>query len=151
METSSVMKVDQMVNHSIIIDAPVSGVWNVLTSPELIKRWMSDEEMEIISDWKEGSLIRVSGKLHGMDFENKGTILQFKLNEILRYTFWSTLSEQPDIPENYSIVTFKLSSRENKTEIMFTQANFIAETTYQHSDFYWRNTLEIVKRLIENR
>ncbi|MGZ4034030.1 MAG: SRPBCC family protein [Bacteroidia bacterium] len=138
-----------VVNKTITIDATVAIVWKTLTDPELIRRWMSDYEINIISEWKVGSSIISKGDLHGINFENKGIILQFEPEKIFEYTFWSTLSEQADIPENYSVITFRLSPTGNKTTLIFMQKNFIAETTFKHSDFYWRVTLETIKKLIE--
>jgi hypothetical protein len=66
---------------------------------------MSDFEMGIITSWEVSSPIIISGDLHGIPFRNKGTVLQLEPEKQLQYTYWSTLSEQADIPENYSIIT----------------------------------------------
>ncbi|MEK7431847.1 MAG: SRPBCC domain-containing protein [Cyanobacteriota bacterium] len=79
-----------------------------------------------------------------------GSILQFETEKILKYDYLSNLSNYEDKPENYSIIEFKLISIENKTELNFSQSNFITEVDYKHSKLYWNVTLEKLKRVIEN-
>jgi uncharacterized protein YndB with AHSA1/START domain len=144
------MATSQVVSKTIQINAPVSKVWKALTDPALMKLWMSDFDMEINTNWEVGSPVYVRGDLHGIPFQNKGTVLQFEPGKLMQYTFWSTLSEQEDIPENYSLITIRLSPADNGTILHFTQSNFIAYTTYKHSDFYWDGTLHILKKFVEN-
>lgn len=144
-----IQETEFMVNKSVVINAPVFNVWKALTNAELIQQWVSDEEVTIVSEWKIGQSFTYRGLLHGRQYENKGTILQFDPERILEYTMWSSLSEQADTPENHSVVKFVLVRMDNKTLLTVTQHNFIAETTYQHWRFYWSTTLDIIKRLVE--
>lgn len=111
---------------------------------------MWEEEIIVESDWKVNSTIRFEGLLNGLPFKNKGIILQFEPEKFFQYSFWSTLSEQEDKPKNYSIITFTLTPIERKTMLTFTQRNFIAETTFKHSDLYWKGTLQIIKQIAES-
>ena len=111
---------------------------------------MSDFDMEISTSWLVGSPIHVLGDLHGIAYQNKGIILQFEKEKLLQYTFWSTISEQADIPENYSIITIQLSPTENGTKLQLKQSNFIAYTTFKHWEFYWNVTLHILKKFAES-
>lgn len=137
------------VSKTVYISASTSKVWDSITKPELMKLWMLDTEINITSDWQVGSSIIFKGNLHWINFENKGTILQLEPEIILEYSFWSTLSEQSDKPENYSVVTFRLNPLENGTTLTFTQGNFATETEYKHSNFYWNVSLEILKKFNE--
>ncbi len=87
-----------IINKTININAPASRVWEALTTPSIMKRWMTDAEMDIISDFKTGSAIVVTGNLHGIPYENKGTILQCEPSSVLKYNYWSSLSQHDDIP-----------------------------------------------------
>lgn len=115
----------------------------------MIKLWIADTEVNVISDWKTGSPIFIRGNLHWVDFENKGIIQQFEPEKIFQYNYWSTLSMLPDKPENYTVVRFELTSTGDKTILTLTLSDFPDETTYKHLKFYWDVTLEILKALCE--
>ena len=134
---------------SIHIHAPISKVWDTLTTPELMKRWMSETEINIITDWNVGSSILIRGRLHGIKFENKGTVLQFERETILQYSHLSSLSRLSDQTENYSVLEFRLAPINDQTTLTLTLSNFPTETIYKHLAFYWNVTLEILKRMIE--
>ena len=142
----------QQINKAIIIKAPPATVWNTLTNPELMKDWMgeSELELEIITDWKVGNPLIIKG-FHHIHFENKGTVLQFEPNKVLQYNYLSSLSQLPDKPENYSIIRFRLAPAEDHTLLTLTISNFPTETIFKHVDFYWRATIEILKKLIEEQ
>src|SRR5919202_6633567 len=108
------------INKAVVIHAPALQVWDTITKPELIQEWMTDSEIEIISNWQTGSPIIFKGDLHGIHFINKGTILRFEPGKVLSYTFWSSLTEHADVPENYSIITFALTTSAGNTILSFT-------------------------------
>jgi len=136
-------------NKTIHINAPTSKVWDALTNPELMKKWMSETKIDIITDWEVGNPIVIRGTLNGKNFENNGTVLQFELEKILQYNYLSSLSRLPDKPENYSVLEFRLTPMENQTTLTLALSNFPTETIYKHLAFYWNVTLEILKRMIE--
>jgi uncharacterized protein YndB with AHSA1/START domain len=138
-----------IVQKTVHINAPTSVVWETLTNPELMKKWMSETEINILTDWKVGSPLVIRGLLHRVKFENKGTVLQFEPEKILRYTHLSSLSRLPDQPENYTILAFSLTAINRQTKLAFTAGNFPAESIYKHFRFYWNVTLEILKKMIE--
>jgi uncharacterized protein YndB with AHSA1/START domain len=140
-----------MANKTIRIDAPTSKVWEALTNPEAMKKWMSETEINIITDWKVGNPIVMNGNLHRINFENKGTVLQFEREKILKYSHLSSLSRLPDEPRNYSIIEFSLTPIENGTDLTVTLSNFPTEAIDKHLVFYWNVTLEILKRMIEGQ
>jgi len=126
-------------------------VWEALTNPELMKKWMSETEINIITDWNVGSPMIIRGDLHGIKFENKGTVLQFEPEKILQYNYLSSISRLPDQPGNYSNIEFRLAPIEDQTALTVLVSNFPTEIIYKHLAFYWNVTLEIFKRLIENQ
>src|SRR5436189_5597498 len=85
----------------ITINAPVSAVWQSLTDPVLMKKWMLDAgaELEIITDWKVGHAIIMKGKLHDVSFENKGKVLVLEKEKKLAYSHLSSISDLPELDE----------------------------------------------------
>jgi len=148
-QTSTSPTGGKSVNKTIHINAPTSKVWETLTNPELMKKWMFETEINISTDWQVGNPIVIRGNMHGMNFENKGTVLQFEREKLLQYTHLSSLSRLPDKPENYSVLEFRVTPNENQTAITLTLSNFPTESIYKHLAFYWNVTLEILKRMIE--
>jgi uncharacterized protein YndB with AHSA1/START domain len=140
-----------IVTKTVHINAPTSVVWEALTNPELIKKWMSETEINILTDWQVGNPFIIRGILHRIKFENKGTVLQFEPEKILQYSHLSSLSKLPDKPENYSIIEFSLTPMNHQTTLTLTASNFPTETIYKHFAFYWNVTLEILKRMIEKQ
>jgi len=137
------------INKTVNINASVSKVWDAMTNPALIKLWMSDSAIDVISEWQVGSPIIFRGDLHWISFENKGTIRQFDPEKVFQYNYWSSLSNLPDIPENYTEVRFVLTPIEDKTMVILTLNNFPDEIIYKHVNFYWNVTLAILKKLCE--
>ena len=146
----SLQAMTQRIDKTIIMEATPSVVWHTLTDPDLMKQWMSEPEIgiEIITDWKVGSPIIIKG-FHHIKFENKGAVLQFEPGKVLRYNYLSSLSRLPDIPENYSIIEFKLAPLEHHTSLTLTISNFPTEIIFKHIDFYWRTTIVLLKKFIE--
>jgi uncharacterized protein YndB with AHSA1/START domain len=145
------MSLETTLNKTININAPVSKVWETLTTPALIKLWMEDSstDIEIITDWVVGSPFIIRGNLHGFSLENKGTVLEFEPEKVFKYDYLSNLSNRPDKPENYSSIEFKLTQVENSTELTFTQSNFVTDVDYKHSKLYWNGTLERMRKVLE--
>lgn len=132
--------------------APVTLVWESLTTPDLMKQWMldTDMDMDIHTDWKIGSPIMMKGEMHGIPFENAGTILSYEPNKVLVYSHLSSLSQLPDSPENYCTLTFRLIPTGKETLLELSITNFPTYSIFAHMDFYWRTSLEILKSQLEN-
>ena len=142
------MEAGKTVNKTISIKAASATIWNALTNPELIKLWMSDAELEIISGWVTGSPIIFKTNLNGKH-EFKGKILQLEPGKVFQYSSWSKISRLPDIPENYSLIEFRLIPTENQTILSVTHSNLIAKAAVEHSNYYWNVALELIRRLVE--
>ncbi|MVM38736.1 SRPBCC domain-containing protein [Spirosoma sp. HMF3257] len=145
------MPLSTTITKTILINAPASVVWLHLTTPDLMKQWMldTDMEMDIITDWTVGSPIRMKGVMHGIDFENTGTILTYDPDKTLQYSHLSSLSCLPDTTENQCVLTFTLTPIETQIRLTLTITNFPTEAILRHLDFYWRTAVEVLKRLIE--
>src|SRR6185312_6680830 len=93
--------VNQTIELSVLINSGIEKVWKALTVPALMKQWMFESEIEIVSDWVIGRPMIIKGDMHGVAFENKGTLLKFEPLQRLKYSHLSSLSELPDSTENY--------------------------------------------------
>jgi uncharacterized protein YndB with AHSA1/START domain len=140
-------------NKAVTIKASTSQVWHILTTPKLMKKWMVSDDLEIniSTDWEVGSPMVIHGHMNGKDFENNGTVLQFEPDKTLAYSHLSSTSRLPDRPESYSIIEFRLQPMEDLTILTLTVSNFPTESIYKHLAFYWNVTLEVLKRMIENK
>lgn len=134
------------------INAPASRVWHILTTPELMKKWMMpDIELTIVTDWGIGNPITIYGNMNGKNFENKGLVLKFDPEKTLQYTHLSSISRLPDRPENHAIFEFQLQPVEDQTILKFTLSNLPTDSVDKHLTFYWNITLEILKKSIEEQ
>ena len=132
---------------SVIIDAPVSKVWEALTTPEIIKQYFFGTNAA--SDWKAGSPITFSGEWEGKHYEDKGTILEVLPNRIFRYNYWSSMSGIEDKPENYVIITYALAEENNNTTLTIKQENIPDEKMKEHAEQNWKKVLADLKKLLE--
>ena len=129
------------------INAPIEKVWNALTNPEMIKKYMFGTT--VISDWKEGSKIVWKGEWEGKSYEDKGKILQIEDQKKLQYSHYSPLSGLNDNPQNYHTVTIDLARKDNETMLTLTQDNNPDEKTRDHSEKNWKMMLASLKKLLE--
>ncbi|OBQ73368.1 SRPBCC family protein [Mesorhizobium erdmanii] len=138
---------------SIAIDAEPATVWRVLTTPGMIARWMSDEELTVSLEGHAGGAIVMRGLLHGMAFENHGTVRAFEPERRFAYSYWSTLSASrlADVPENHTLVSFALGPADGGTLLTLTVSDFAEPAIRPHANLYWGPTLRILKAVCERR
>ncbi len=134
---------------SLLIAAPINKVWNVVTSPASISKWMLEEEMSVESEWEVGSPIVFKRNLYKVVYDDKGAVLKIEKEKIFQYSHWSKVMRLPDVPENYSIITFTFEPKNNNTILTVKHLNLIAETAYEHANFYWNTALYIIKKMSE--
>lgn len=103
------------------IDAPAAQVWDALTNPSKIERYMHGTEVS--TDWRVGSPIVWRGEWKGTAYEDKGEILKVEPQRLLKYTHWSSMGGTEDRPENYHTVTYELAAVEGRTRLKLTQDN----------------------------
>ncbi len=137
------------IDTSVVIAASRARVWQVLTEPALLERWLSDQPVNITTTWQVGAPIITSGDFHGKTYTNKGVILAHEPPDALSYTYWSSLSEQADIPENYSAIEFSLAPEAGGIHLRVTHTNLTTPEIFGHWRFYWRMALQRLNRLAE--
>jgi len=141
------MKNTLIAQAQIEIQAPTAKVWDALVNPKSIKQYMFGTD--VVSAWKEGAPIIWKGEWQGKPYEDKGVILQFKPEQVLRYSHFSPLSGQPDVPENYHVVTIELSADGLKTLVVLSQDNNSNEEEREHSAQNWQMMLGALKKFLE--
>ena len=134
-------------NASTTINTSVTRVWDAFVNPDMIKQYMFGTT--VVSDWKEGSPIVWKGEWQGKPYEDKGVILDLKPRQLLRYSHFSPLTGQPDLPENYHNVTVKLSGNEQQTTVSLSQDNNASEEERAHSEKNWKTMLDGLKGFLE--
>jgi uncharacterized protein YndB with AHSA1/START domain len=107
--------------NKVTINAPKADVWDALTNPEKVKKYMHGTEMA--TDWKEGSPITWTGEWQGKPYQDKGEVIEIEPERVLRYTHWSPMGGSEDTPENYHTVTYELAGSDGTTTLTLRQDN----------------------------
>jgi uncharacterized protein YndB with AHSA1/START domain len=132
---------------SIDIRAPEKKVWNALVDPEAIYEYMFGTN--VVSEWHVGSSIIWQGEWKGNAYEDHGVILELRPEGKIQYSHFSPLSGQPDLPENYHIVTIELSADGDQTRVKLTQDHNATEEEREHSEQNWMMMLAALKKYVE--
>lgn len=141
------MSVNFIARTEITINAPASKVWQTLTSPEAINRFMFGTQVE--TDWKIGSDIKWTGNYQGKSYEDKGKILQVLPEKLLQHTYHSSMSGIEDKPENYFNVTYELEEVNGATTVVLTNSNLPDEKSKEHAEKNWQGLLQKLKEVVE--
>ncbi|MBC7536474.1 MAG: SRPBCC domain-containing protein [Ferruginibacter sp.] len=142
------MKNNLIAETSISVDATSTQVWKVLTTTKLIKEYLMGTDVS--TDWKEGSTINYNGEYEGKKYHDKGVIKKIEPEKILQTTYWSSMGGKEDKPENYNLVTYKLTNKGDKTVITLTQDNNASEKEKEHSTENWKSVLKKLKEVVES-
>ena len=129
------------------VDAPPEKVWQALTDPEFIKKYMFGSE--VTTDWKPGSPITWKGEFEGRAYEDKGEIITVEPGRRLEVTHFSPLTGQDDRPENYHRVSYELEQSDGGTSVRLTQDNSGSAEEAEHSGANWQVMLDGLKRVVE--
>jgi uncharacterized protein YndB with AHSA1/START domain len=141
------MNNELILKSSVVVHAPVSRAWAVLTNPEFIKEYLFGTQTT--SDWIKGSPIEFTGEWEGKAYCDKGIIQDIEPEKLLRYTYWSSFSGTEDVPENYSAITYELEAKDGQTVFSLTQQGFASEEGLRHSEDNWSSILQNIKTIAE--
>ena len=133
--------------YKTIINAPMERVWDALINPEIVKQYFFGSNYE--TDWKIGSSILMTGEYEGVEYVDKGKILEFLPNEKLSYSYLNSWSGLDDKPENYLLVTYEVKAIEGGTELTVSQSNYDEEKA-KHSAENWAIVIDGLKKIVEN-
>ena len=135
---------------SIVIDASPTKIWEVLTTPPIIKKWLFGTDVHI--DWQEGGEITYTGVWEGKSYEDKGKIIKIEPEKYLLTTYLSAFSGLEDVPENYQNVAYVLEPQsDGKVKLTITQDNIKTEEAQGHSTKNWQMVLESLKKEAEGK
>jgi uncharacterized protein YndB with AHSA1/START domain len=129
------------------VNAPPERVWQALTEPELIKKYMFGSE--VTTDWKPGSPITWKGEFEGRAYEDKGEVIAVEPGRRLEVTHFSPLTGQEDRPENYHRVRYELQQTSGGTSVQLTQDNSGSAEEAEHSGANWQMMLDGLKMVAE--
>lgn len=130
------------------IDAPAQRVWDALTDPDQIKQYMFGSVVS--TDWKVGSPITWKGEFDGKPYEDRGEIVQIEPQRTIVMTHFSPLSGQPDRPENYHTLTYRLTPHDQQTQLSLSQDHNASEEEADHSRANWEQMLTGLKQVVES-
>jgi uncharacterized protein YndB with AHSA1/START domain len=145
------------VEKSIVINAPVSRVWEILTQRDYTARWASEfsngSQFFIESDWQPGSRVLWIGPDGEVVVE--GNVTALKPNRLLRFTVFDVRSpERPPVGDEDGI-TYELSEENGKTTLHVRQGDFSVMTNgekyQQMSAQIWDRVLPKVQSLAEKK
>lgn len=132
---------------TISINAPITQVWDALINPKLVKLYLFGTD--IVTSWKVGAPIIWKGEWQGKKYQDKGKIIIFEPLKLLETTYWSIMSGLADKAKNYKKVSWKLTAKDNQTQLALTQDNNSSEEDKKHSEQNWKMVLGKLKELLE--
>ncbi|MBT2523136.1 SRPBCC domain-containing protein [Arthrobacter sp. ISL-28] len=128
---------------SVVVGAGPGRVWKALTDPSDVREYFLGTN--VTSTWQEGDPVTFAGEWKGKAYEDKGTVLESRPNELLRISHFSPLSGLPDIPENYHTVEYRLAPKDDGTEVTITQGNNRSDSEAEESAKLWEMILGNLK------
>jgi uncharacterized protein YndB with AHSA1/START domain len=138
---------DHVAHAETEISASPQQVWDALTDPDAIARFMFGAKVD--TDWEEGSAITWSGEYDGKPYQDKGEILEVVECERLRLTHYSPLSGEDDVPESYHTLDYRLTGEGDSTRLTLDQdGNDSQEQADQFAE-NWQVMLDNVKEYVE--
>ncbi|ARN81826.1 SRPBCC domain-containing protein [Methylocystis bryophila] len=148
----------QALTQSIHIAAEPQEVWDAILDPDAGDKWRN---AHFTTDWHAGSWIEIVAVIGEKRYRDKGRIVKIEPPSQLQYTYWSRASGLRDVPESYSTITMTLELEGAETILTVSQQvppspvrrgkgwEIGAESGANHVAFYWRMTLPILKRIVE--
>jgi len=134
---------------SVKINAPASKVWEALTEPALIKKWLFNTDTK--TSWKPGTPINFEGTWEGQSYKDKGTVIDVRPHTLIKYSYYSNRWHMEDKPENYAVLSFELIGKNDETTLNLTQENIPDEEMKKHAEANWVEVLGKLKNIVEKQ
>lgn len=132
---------------TIKIAAPIDRVWAAITQPALVKQYFFGTDLT--TSWQPGTAIFFRGAWEGTSYEDKGIVKHFDPPHGLSYTYLSSWSNLPDLPENYQLISYRCSSLADGTQVDVVQEKIPTQEQADHSSSNWAGVLQAMKSLLE--
>lgn len=136
------------IEKAIIIEAPISKVWQVLTDPVLTSKWIREwwPEMRLLdSDWQPNS--PVLWQIGNGTIAAKGTVVLADPPTMLTYSFQATGNPYQET------ITYKLEERDHHTYLMIMVGDYgdtpDHELSYTPAVDAWEKSIHKIKELAE--
>jgi uncharacterized protein YndB with AHSA1/START domain len=104
---------------TVKIKAPLHKVFDILTKPEFVKQWQYGSEL--LTDWKVGSDIKFKTDWEGKIFEQWGKVIEFRQNELIKYSLFAPRPDLEDKPENYFEMSYVMTADNGQTKLEIIQ------------------------------
>jgi uncharacterized protein YndB with AHSA1/START domain len=134
---------------TVKINAPVTKVWQALTTADSVKQYFFGNE--VITDWNVGSSIIFKGEWKNEEYLGRGIILNRVPYRLFRFSYWSSLSGLENKSENYLHVTYRLAEEnEEYTELITSIEKIPNEQMKIKMEADLKTMLESLKQLVES-
>ncbi|WP_426566199.1 SRPBCC family protein [Angustibacter sp. McL0619] len=138
---------EHIAHAEVEISASAQQVWEALTSPEAISRFMFGAKVD--TDWEEGSPITWTGEYDGKPYQDKGEILEVVQGKRLRMTHFSPLTGESDTPENYHTLDYRVMDAGDRTRVTLEQDGNDSEEQAAQFSSNWQAMLDQLKGYVE--
>ena len=112
----------QIITRYLLLSAPPEKVWDALTNPRKTQRFMFN--CTVKSRWEPGSAITWKGNYKGYESGERGIILEYRENKLLKYTSFDPGFGLPDVPENHLHIAYSLEPENTGTLLTTVIENF---------------------------
>ncbi|WP_445491397.1 SRPBCC family protein [Niallia sp. 03133] len=145
------------VEQSIVVHAPVSNVWKVLTNRPYTDQWALEfssggPSFYLESTWELGSPVFWKGQDGEIIVE--GNVTAAEENKLLRFTVFDVRMEERPLITDEDGITFYLKENKGITELAIKQGDFSVMTDGEKyrdlTEEIWKKVLPKVKYLAEN-
>ena len=136
------------INSSTIkINAPIHKVWDIITKPEYVKLWQYGSDL--LTTWESGSDIRFRTEWEYKVFEQWGKVLEFRPNEIVKYSLFAPRPDLEDKAENYFIMSYVLTDDNGQTKLEIIQEDNRQNAIQEEPQGEENQVLRSLKQLAE--
>ena len=136
------------INSSTIkINAPIHKVWDIITKPEFVKLWQYGSDL--LTTWESGSDIRFRTEWEDKVFEQWGKVLEFRPNEIVKYSLFAPRPDLEDKAENYFIMSYVLTDVNGQTKLEIIQEDNRPNAIQEEPQGEENQVLRSLKQLAE--
>ena len=132
---------------TIKINAPIHKVWDIITKPEFVKLWQYGSDL--LTTWESGSDIRFRTEWEDKVFEQWGKVLEFRPNEIVKYSLFAPRPDLEDKAENYFIMSYVLTDDNGHTILEIIQEDNRPNAVQEEPQGEENQVLRSLKQLAE--
>jgi uncharacterized protein YndB with AHSA1/START domain len=131
----------------ILVAAPPEAAWSCFMDPRKSAEFFFGISFE--SDLVVGHPITWRGEWQGKPFEDRGLILELREPRLFRYDYFSSMSGEPDLPENHYEVAYSFDPAPGGTRVAITQSKSKTREGAEHSEKNWNMMLAVIKGKLE--